>query len=278
MARIETFTGTSLSAGPAAKEVLCKDHATVNPAHPVHVDVGPCPVVAGWGRRDWQRSAAGPSLQRAERLWWVAARGWALALAGGLGHGPGGGCGWPGLLDQCLGRLGLMDLTSAWGLLALGLLGYRRTTPSSLGWPRWNGRGCSPWPCLERRPLCPPAGFGTRSSAATTSCPTTRAPADWWTLGHMGPLTTNAYSGLPGGAEAPSFIARPLGRNPRCDGLGSAKCCAILVIHTPACCTTKCRSCFGLPDDPVDHGDGFHGLHRSVRHARMRDDFASPWI
>ena len=101
-------------------------------------------------------------------LWWLAARGYGhWLLPGSSEMGPVVGVVGMVFLDQCLGRLGLMDLTSAWGLLALGLLGYRRTTPTQAGSPdgmddaplgrAWNGG-----PCAPRR-------LGTRSSAATTS-------------------------------------------------------------------------------------------------------------
>ena len=58
-------------------------------------------------------------------------------------------------------------------------------------------------------------------------------PADWWTLGRMGPLTTNAYSGLPGGAESAFLHLHALsGGTHDVTGLAAQMLCAILTINT----------------------------------------------
>ena len=266
-----------------AKEVLCKDHATVNPAHPVHVDVGPCPVVAGWSCRDWQRSAAGPPFGWAG-LAVVGGRTRlrALALARVLGHGSGGGCGWPGLFGSmprptrahgphiflgiaCPRALGLSPNNTK--LIGLAPDGVDVDAPLGRA---WNGGPCTPWVALGhrirrlRRPVLPPRASGRLVDAGTHGA-----------LDHQRLLRTARR----GRKRLPSF-ARPLGRNPRCDGVGSANVVRDFGDpHGQLAAPQKCRRRFGLLDDPVGHGDGFDGLHRSIRHAsRMRDDFASPRI
>ena len=137
-------------------------------------------------------------------------------------------------LDQCLGRLGLMDLTSSWGLLALGLLGYRRTTPSSLGWPQMEWTWMLPLAVLGTAALVPPGWlWDTEFGGYDVLSYHLALPADWWTLGRMGPLTTNAYSGLPGGAESAFLHLHALsGGTHDVTGLAAQMLCAILVIHT----------------------------------------------
>ena len=78
MASIETFTGTSLSAGPVAKKSLDRHGQS---AHPVHVDVGPCPVVAG-GAVEICSGLAGP------RLGWLGCGGWPHETGTGSCRGP----------------------------------------------------------------------------------------------------------------------------------------------------------------------------------------------
>jgi hypothetical protein len=58
-------------------------------------------------------------------------------------------------------------------------------------------------------------------------------PVDWWALGRMGPLTTNAYSGLPGGAESAFLHLHALsGGTHDVTGLAAQILCAILMINT----------------------------------------------
>ena len=168
-------------------------------------------------------------------LWWVAARGYGhWLLPGSSDMGPVVGVVGLVFLDQCLGRLGLMDLTSAWGLLALGLLGYRRTTPSSLGWPQMEWTWMLPLAVLGTAALVPPGWlWDTEFGGYDVLSYHLALPADWWTLGRMGPLTTNAYSGLPGGAESAFLHLHALsGGTHDVTGLAAQMLCAILVIHT----------------------------------------------
>ena len=168
-------------------------------------------------------------------LWWVAARGYGhWLLPGSSDMGPVVGVVGLVYLDQCLGRLGLMDLTSSWGLLALGLLGYRRTTPSSLGWPQMEWTWMLPLAVLGTAALVPPGWlWDTEFGGYDVLSYHLALPADWWTLGRMGPLTTNAYSGLPGGAESAFLHLHALsGGIHDVTGLAAQMLCAILVIHT----------------------------------------------
>ena len=168
-------------------------------------------------------------------LWWVAARGYGhWLLPGSSDMGPVVGVVGLVFLDQCLGRLGLMDLTSAWGLLALGLLGYRRTTPSSLGWPQMEWTWMLPLAVLGTAALVPPGWlWDTEFGGYDVLSYHLALPADWWTLGRMGPLTTNAYSGLPGGAESAFLHLHALsGGTHDVTGLAAQMLCAILMIHT----------------------------------------------
>ena len=168
-------------------------------------------------------------------LWWVAARGYGhWLLPGSADMGPVVGVVGLVFLDQCLGRLGLMDLTSAWGLLALGLLGYRRTTPSSLGWPQMEWTWMLPLAVLGTAALVPPGWlWDTEFGGYDVLSYHLALPADWWTLGRMGPLTTNAYSGLPGGAESAFLHLHALsGGTHDVTGLAAQMLCAILVIYT----------------------------------------------
>ena len=168
-------------------------------------------------------------------LWWVAARGYGHWLLPGTSDmGPVVGVVGLVFLDQCLGRLGLMDLTSSWGLLALGLLGYRRTTPSSLGWPQMEWTWMLPLAVLGTAALVPPGWlWDTEFGGYDVLSYHLALPADWWTLGRMGPLTTNAYSGLPGGAESAFLHLHALsGGTHDVTGLAAQILCAILVIHT----------------------------------------------
>ena len=168
-------------------------------------------------------------------LWWVAARGYGHWLLPGTSDmGPVVGVVGLVFLDQCLGRLGLMDLTSSWGLLALGLLGYRRTTPSSLGWPQMEWTWMLPLAVLGTAALVPPGWlWDTEFGGYDVLSYHLALPADWWTLGRMGPLTTNAYSGLPGGAESAFLHLHALsGGTHDVTGLAAQMLCAILVIHT----------------------------------------------
>ena len=168
-------------------------------------------------------------------LWWVAARGYGhWLLPGSSDMGPVVGVVGLVFLDQCLGRLGLMDLTSAWGLLALGLLGYRRTTPSLLGWPQMEWTWMLPLAVLGTAALVPPGWlWDTEFGGYDVLSYHLALPADWWTLGRMGPLTTNAYSGLPGGAESAFLHLHALsGGTHDVTGLAAQMLCAILVIHT----------------------------------------------
>ena len=168
-------------------------------------------------------------------LWWVAARGYGhWLLPGSSDMGPVVGVVGLVFLDQCLGRLGLMDLTSSWGLLALGLLGYRRTTPSSLGWPQMEWTWVLPLAVLGTAALVPPGWlWDTEFGGYDVLSYHLALPADWWTLGRMGPLTTNAYSGLPGGAESAFLHLHALsGGTHDVTGLAAQMLCAILMIHT----------------------------------------------
>jgi len=168
-------------------------------------------------------------------LWWLAARGYGhWLLPGSSEMGPIVGMVGLVFLDQCIGRLGLMDLTSAWGLLALGLLGYRRSTPVSLGWPQMEWTWMLPLAVLGTAALVPPGwlwdtefgGYDVLSYHLTL-------PVDWWALGRMGPLTTNAYSGLPGGAESAFLHLHALsGGTHDVTGLAAQILCAILMINT----------------------------------------------
>ena len=137
-------------------------------------------------------------------------------------------------LDQCLGRLGLMDLTSAWGLLALGLLGYRRSRPTNLGWPQMEWTWMLPLAVLGTAALVPPGWlWDTEFGGYDVLSYHLALPADWWTLGRMGPLTTNAYSGLPGGAESAFLHLHALsGGTHDVTGLAAQMLCAILTINT----------------------------------------------
>jgi len=170
-------------------------------------------------------------------LWWAAARGYGhWLLPGSADMGPVVGVVGLVFLDQCLGRLGLMDLTSAWGLLALGLLGYRRTTPTptSLGWSQMEWTWVLPLAVLGTAALVPPGWlWDTEFGGYDVLSYHLALPADWWTLGRMGPLTTNAYSGLPGGAESAFLHLHALsGGTHDVTGLAAQMLCAILVIHT----------------------------------------------
>ena len=168
-------------------------------------------------------------------LWWVAARGyghWLLPNSSEMG--PVVGVVGLVFLDQCLGRLGLMGLTSAWGLLALGLLGYRRSRPTNLGWPQMEWAWMLPLAVLATAALVPPGWlWDTEFGGYDVLSYHLALPADWWTLGRMGPLTTNAYSGLPGGAESAFLHLHALsGGTHDVTGLAAQMLCAILTINT----------------------------------------------
>ena len=101
----------------------------------------------------------------------------------------------------------------------------------------------------------------------------------------MGPLTTNAYSGLPGGAESAFLHLHALsGGTHDVTGLAAQMLCAFFGDpHGQLAAPQKCRRRFGLLDDPVGHGDGFDGVHRSIRHAarmhiflHLRESQSSP--
>lgn len=168
-------------------------------------------------------------------LWWLSARGyghWLLPNSSEMG--PVVGVVGLVFLDQCLGRLGLMDLTSAWGLLALGLLGYRRSRPTNLGWPQMEWAWMLPLAVLGTAALVPPGWlWDTEFGGYDVLSYHLALPADWWTLGRMGPLTTNAYSGLPGGAESAFLHLHALsGGTHDVTGLAAQMLCAILTINT----------------------------------------------
>ena len=168
-------------------------------------------------------------------LWWLSARGyghWLLPSSSEMG--PVVGVVGLVFLDQCLGRLGLMDLTSAWGLLALGLLGYRRSRPTNLGWPQMEWAWMLPLAVLATAALVPPGWlWDTEFGGYDVLSYHLALPADWWTLGRMGPLTTNAYSGLPGGAESAFLHLHALsGGTHDVTGLAAQMLCAILTINT----------------------------------------------
>ena len=168
-------------------------------------------------------------------LWWLSARGyghWLLPRSSEMG--PVVGVVGLVFLDQCLGRLGLMDLTSAWGLLALGLLGYRRSRPTHLGWPQMEWTWMLPLAVLATAALVPPGWlWDTEFGGYDVLSYHLALPADWWTLGRMGPLTTNAYSGLPGGAESAFLHLHALsGGTHDVTGLAAQMLCAILTINT----------------------------------------------
>ena len=168
-------------------------------------------------------------------LWWLSARGyghWLLPSSSEMG--PVVGVVGLVFLDQCLGRLGLMDLTSAWGLLALGLLGYRRSIPTKLGWPQMEWTWMLPLAVLGTAALVPPGWlWDTEFGGYDVLSYHLALPADWWTLGRMGPLTTNAYSGLPGGAESAFLHLHALsGGTHDVTGLAAQMLCAILTINT----------------------------------------------
>lgn len=168
-------------------------------------------------------------------LWWLSARGyghWLLPSSSEMG--PVVGVVGLVFLDQCLGRLGLMDLTSAWGLLALGLLGYRRSRPTNLGWPQMEWAWMLPLAVLGTAALVPPGWlWDTEFGGYDVLSYHLALPADWWTLGRMGPLTTNAYSGLPGGAESAFLHLHALsGGTHDVTGLAAQMLCAILTINT----------------------------------------------
>lgn len=168
-------------------------------------------------------------------LWWLSARGyghWLLPNSSEMG--PVVGVVGLVFLDQCLGRLGLMDLTSAWGLLALGLLGYRRSRPTNLGWPQMEWAWMLPLAVLATAALVPPGWlWDTEFGGYDVLSYHLALPADWWTLGRMGPLTTNAYSGLPGGAESAFLHLHALsGGTHDVTGLAAQMLCAILTINT----------------------------------------------
>ncbi len=168
-------------------------------------------------------------------LWWLSARGyghWLLPNSSEMG--PVVGVVGLVFLDQCLGRLGLMDLTSAWGLLALGLLGYRRSRPTHLGWPQMEWTWMLPLAVLGTAALVPPGWlWDTEFGGYDVLSYHLALPADWWTLGRMGPLTTNAYSGLPGGAESAFLHLHALsGGTHDVTGLAAQMLCAILTINT----------------------------------------------
>ncbi len=168
-------------------------------------------------------------------LWWLSARGyghWLLPNSSEMG--PVVGVVGLVFLDQCLGRLGLMDLTSAWGLLALGLLGYRRSRPTHLGWPQMEWTWMLPLAVLATAALVPPGWlWDTEFGGYDVLSYHLALPADWWTLGRMGPLTTNAYSGLPGGAESAFLHLHALsGGTHDVTGLAAQMLCAILTINT----------------------------------------------
>lgn len=168
-------------------------------------------------------------------LWWLSARGyghWLLPNSSEMG--PVVGVVGLVFLDQCLGRLGLMGLTSAWGLLALGLLGYRRSRPTNLGWPQMEWAWMLPLAVLATAALVPPGWlWDTEFGGYDVLSYHLALPADWWTLGRMGPLTTNAYSGLPGGAESAFLHLHALsGGTHDVTGLAAQMLCAILTINT----------------------------------------------
>lgn len=168
-------------------------------------------------------------------LWWLSARGyghWLLPNSSEMG--PVVGVVGLVFLDQCLGRLGLMGLTSAWGLLALGLLGYRRSRPTNLGWPQMEWTWMLPLAVLGTAALVPPGWlWDTEFGGYDVLSYHLALPADWWTLGRMGPLTTNAYSGLPGGAESAFLHLHALsGGTHDVTGLAAQMLCAILTINT----------------------------------------------
>ncbi len=168
-------------------------------------------------------------------LWWLAARGYGHWLMPGSSEmGPVVGVVGLVFLDQCLGRLGLMDLTSAWGLLAIGLLGYRRSNPAPAGWPQMEWTWMLPLAVLGTAALVPPGWlWDTEFGGYDVLSYHLALPADWWTLGRMGPLTTNAYSGLPGGAESAFLHLHALsGGTHDVTGLAAQMLCAILMIHT----------------------------------------------
>ena len=168
-------------------------------------------------------------------LWWLAARGFGhWVLPGSSEMGPVVGVVGLVFLDQCLGRLGLMDLTSSWGLLAIGLLGYRRVSPASLGWPQVEWTWILPLAVLGTAALVPPGWlWDTEFGGYDVLSYHLALPSDWWTLGRMGPLTTNAYSGLPGGAESAFLHLHALsGGTHDVTGLAAQMLCAILMVHT----------------------------------------------
>ncbi|HCD30265.1 MAG TPA: hypothetical protein DEQ73_06655, partial [Phycisphaerales bacterium] len=168
-------------------------------------------------------------------LWWLAARGYGhWLLPGSSEMGPIVGMVGLIFLDQCIGRLGLMDLTSAWGLLALGLLGFRRSTPVSLGWPQMEWTWMLPLAVLATAALVPPGWlWDTEFGGYDVLSYHLALPVDWWALGRMGPLTTNAYSGLPGGAESAFLHLHALsGGTHDVTGLAAQILCAILMINT----------------------------------------------
>ena len=170
-------------------------------------------------------------------LWWLAARGYGhWLLPGSSEMGPVVGVVGLVFLDQCLGRLGLMDLTSAWGLLALGLLGYRRSTtpPNHLRWPQMEWTWVLPLAVLGAAALVPPGWlWDTEFGGYDVLSYHLALPTDWWTLGRMGPLTTNAYSGLPNAAESAFLHLHALSAgNHDVTGLAAQLLCAILMLHT----------------------------------------------
>ena len=170
-------------------------------------------------------------------LWWLAARGYGhWLLPGSSEMRPVVGVVGLVFLDQCLGRLGLMDLTSAWGLLALGLLGYRRSTtpPNHLRWPQMEWTWVLPLAVLGAAALVPPGWlWDTEFGGYDVLSYHLALPTDWWTLGRMGPLTTNAYSGLPNAAESAFLHLHALSAgNHDVTGLAAQLLCAILMLHT----------------------------------------------
>lgn len=168
-------------------------------------------------------------------LWWLSARGfghWLMPHSSELGAVIGVIV--LLFLEQCLGRLGVLDLTTAWGLLALGLLGHRRTISMSSAWLKLEWTWVLPLGLLVTAALIPPGWlWDTEFGGYDVLSYHLALPADWWALGQMGPLTTNAYSGLPNAAEGAFLHLHALTAGTHdVTGLAAQILCAFLVIHS----------------------------------------------